>query len=50
MRKCPMSGHRNECGLDCEWYVFDAHTKERGCVLVILARELVRLAQQRKAG
>ena len=50
MRKCPMTGCRVECGSDCEWYVYDAHTKERGCIMIILARELVRLAQQRNAG
>jgi hypothetical protein len=40
MRKCPLSDFRVECGLDCEWYVMDTHTDQKGCVLVALARDL----------
>ena len=40
MRKCPVTGCREECGVDCEWYVYDKHTESRGCVIVALAREL----------
>lgn len=40
MRKCPMSDFKVDCGLDCEWYVVDHHTNEKGCVIVALARDL----------
>jgi len=37
-----MTGNREDCGLDCEWYVYDKHTESRGCVIVALARDLAR--------
>jgi hypothetical protein len=40
MRKCPLSDFRSECALDCEWYVVDTHSQQRGCVIVALARDL----------